>query len=174
MTEIRRRTPCWHEQKNRRAEKARFGRKSRNWKNHHPIQAVTKNIWHWWLSKCALWESREIEKQKIFAISGFAKDLLEIGDNLDRALNSAKHLEGKENPLYEGVKITKSSFATVLGRHGVHKLNALGQKFNPDLHEALFEVPMPNKEAGEVIHVQQDGYLIKERLLRAAKVGVTK
>ncbi|ANB14695.1 Mge1p [Sugiyamaella lignohabitans] len=124
---------------------------------------------------------REIQKARDYALQKFAKDLLDSVDNFDRALAVVpeEKRSDKENHvelanLYEGVKMTQEVFEKTLARHGLVKLNPLGEKFDPNVHEATFEVPQPDKEPGTVFHVQQTGFALNDRVLRAPKVGVVK
>lgn len=111
---------------------------------------------------------------KVFAITKFAGEVLEVNDNIERALNANKDLPDKEtNTLYEGTLMTQKVLGKILERNGVIPLNPEGEKFDPNLHDALCQVPDPTKEAGSVAFVAQTGYKIKERVLRPAKVGVT-
>lgn len=126
---------------------------------------------------------REVKAARDFAIQGFAKDLVESVDNLDRALTMGqekmKPEEGKEanadlNSFYEGVKMTETNMLQTLSKHGLDRFSPEGEKFNPNEHEATFMTPMPGKEDNTVFHVQQKGYKLHGRVLRAAKVGVVK
>ncbi|KAI1364224.1 GrpE-domain-containing protein [Xylaria arbuscula] len=126
---------------------------------------------------------REVKAARDFAIQRFAKDLVESIDNLDRALTMGQEKmetkEGKEvnadlNNFYEGVKMTEISMLQALSKHGLDRFNPHGEKFNPNEHEATFMTPMPDKEENTVFHVQQKGYKLNGRVLRAAKVGVVK
>lgn len=126
---------------------------------------------------------RRTEREKTdaskYAISSLAKDLLGIGDNLKRALDSvppemrdAQKDEAKN--LIEGVELTEREFQNVLARHHINKIDAKEQKFNPNFHQAMFEVPNADIPSGTVLEVVQDGYIIGERVLRPAMVGVSK
>jgi molecular chaperone GrpE len=126
---------------------------------------------------------REVKAARDFAIQRFAKDLVDSVDNLDRALTmgqeSLKMEEGKvENAdlsnFYEGVKMTETNMLATLQKHGLERFNPEGEKFNPNEHEATFMTPMPGKEDNTVFHVQQKGFKLNGRVLRAAKVGVVK
>lgn len=127
-----------------------------------------------------LQESTKVEKQKAkdFALQKFAKDLLESIDNFGLALSAVKeetlNTNSEVKNLYEGVDMTRNVFEKTLARHGVEKLDPIGQPFDPNQHEATFEVPQPDKEPGTVFHVQQTGYTLNSRVLRPAKVGVVK
>mmetsp|Transcript_5944 Transcript_5944/g.5876 ORF Transcript_5944/g.5876 Transcript_5944/m.5876 type:complete len:246 (+) Transcript_5944:33-770(+) len=127
-----------------------------------------------------LQESTKLEKQKArdFALQKFAKDLLESVDNFDLALNAVKEDTLKTNAevknLYDGVDMTRNVFEKTLARHGIEKVDPIGQQFDPNQHEATFEIAQPDKEPGTVFHVQQNGYTLNSRVLRPAKVGVVK
>lgn len=127
---------------------------------------------------------REVKTARDFAIQRFAKDLVDSVDNLDRALanvpadklNAAdKNDDVKELVnLYEGLKMTESILIQTLAKHGLERLEPEGEKFNPNEHEATFMTPQPDKENNTVFHVQQKGFKLNGRVLRAAKVGVVK
>lgn len=127
-----------------------------------------------------LQESTKLEKQKArdFALQKFAKDLLESVDNFDLALNAVKKDTLTNNAevknLYEGVDMTRNVFEKTLARHGIEKVDPTGQQFDPNQHEATFEIVQQDKEPGTVFHVQQSGYTLNSRVLRPAKVGVVK
>lgn len=124
---------------------------------------------------------REITKSKELALKSFAKDLLQTADTFDIALNTLekdaaepeKHTKEMKD-LVEGVKITQNMFNNTLKRHGLERFEPVGEPFDPNVHEAVFEVPQPDKEAGSVFFVQQPGYYLNKRVLRPAKVGVVK
>ncbi|RYP38591.1 hypothetical protein DL767_002527 [Monosporascus sp. MG133] len=126
---------------------------------------------------------REMKAARDFAIQNFAKDLVESVDNLERALimgqEKLKAAEGREpsedlKNFYEGVKMTESNMLQTLQKHGLERFDPEGQKFDPNEHEATFMTPMPDKEENTVFHVQQKGFKLNGRILRAAKVGVVK
>ncbi|CCX32097.1 GrpE-domain-containing protein [Pyronema domesticum] len=120
---------------------------------------------------------REKKAAKDFAIQKFAKDLVESVDNFERALNAVPEIEKSANKelvdFYAGVKMTEEIFLSTLKKHGLEKINPMGEPFDPNKHEATFQVPMPDKEPNTVFHVQQTGFLLNGRTIRAAKVGVT-
>lgn len=123
--------------------------------------------------------TKEVADAKDYALTKFAKDLLESVDNFDRALTVVAEdkrndpLEHKEIiDLYNGVKMTQQVFEKTLEKYGISKIDPVGEKFDPNLHEATFQAPQPDKEAGTVFFVQQTGFLLNGRVLRAAKVGV--
>lgn len=120
---------------------------------------------------------KEIQKAKDFALQKFAKDLLESLDNFGLALNSVKEeslANAEVKNLYDGVSMTRTVFEKTLSRHGIEKIDPLGETFDPNLHEATFELAQPDKEPGTVFHVQQPGYTLNSRVLRPAKVGLVK
>lgn len=113
-----------------------------------------------------------------YAIASFAREILSVGDNLRRALDSVdadarKSSEVVEN-LMTGVEMTERELLSVLERSGIKRLDPLGQRFDSNAHEALFEVPDPSQPQGTVAQVIEAGYMLNDRLLRPAKVGVTK
>jgi molecular chaperone GrpE len=122
---------------------------------------------------------RELSDMKVYGISNFARDMLTFADNLRRAIANvpADTLEMADPALksfVEGIDLTERDFLSRLVRYGVKKLEPQGQKFDPNMHEALFEVPDPSVANGTVVQVVEDGYSIGERCLRPAKVGVAK
>lgn len=129
---------------------------------------------------------READNTKKYAIQDFAKALLDVADNLGRALmtipaNVRKELltdqseTGKQlRSLVEGLILTERELIKVLKKFGVEKFEPVGQQFDPNSHLALFEVPDPSKEAGTVAMVAKVGYMLHDRVLRPAEVGVVK
>jgi len=123
--------------------------------------------------------SREVADARIYGITGFARDVLEIADNLQRALDAVP-AEARANAdpglkaLIEGVELTERSLHNTLEKNGVKKLDPSGGKFDPNFHQAMFEVPDPSVPAGTVVQVVQAGYTIGDRVLRPALVGLSK
>lgn len=131
-------------------------------------------------------QRRTAEEKKTMgdhAISRLAKDLTESVDVLDLALRSVpealRTTKNEENEasralveLYDGVSLTRKSILDMLRTHGIEAFDPLGEKFDPLLHEALYQAPAPGKEPGSVLDCSKIGYMIKGRLLRAAQVGV--
>ena len=121
---------------------------------------------------------KEREDTANYAVAGFARDLLSVVDNLGRALGTLPETLDETGDLLsgfiEGVKLTEREFANVLERHGIDKVDPMGEKFNPNRHEAMFEIPTGDAAPGTVVQVVEIGYVLKERLLRAAKVGVAR
>jgi molecular chaperone GrpE len=122
---------------------------------------------------------REVRDARAFAISGFARDMLAVSDNLRRALehvtpDQRESADDTLKTLLEGVELTERSMHTTMERHGVRKLEPEGQKFDPNFHQAMFEVPNAEVPNNTVVQVVQAGYQIGERVLRPAMVGVAK
>ena len=123
--------------------------------------------------------ARDVHDARSYAIANFARDMLSVSDNLRRALDAIP-AEAKASgdagfkALIEGVDITERAMLSALERHGVKKLQPEGEKFDPNFHQAMFEVPNPNVPANTVVQVVQPGYSIGDRVLRPAMVGVAK
>ena len=123
--------------------------------------------------------SKEVADARLYGITGFARDVLDIADNLQRALDAVP-AEARANAdaglkgLIEGVELTERSLHSALEKHGVKKLDPQGQKFDPNFHQAMFEVPDASVPSGTVVQIMQAGYTIGERVLRPALVGVAK
>ncbi|KAK9720713.1 GrpE, mitochondrial [Basidiobolus ranarum] len=119
---------------------------------------------------------KEIEQASQYAITKFAKDLLDTVDILNMALKAVPKDTRSDNKdldnLYTGVSMTETELVKALGRHGVVQDKPDGQKFDPNVHQALYQVPMPDKEPGTIISVEKVGYILHGRVLRAAQVGV--
>ncbi|MDJ1159495.1 nucleotide exchange factor GrpE [Chelatococcus sp. SYSU_G07232] len=121
---------------------------------------------------------REVADARTYAVSAFARDILTVADNMHRALSSlpeeARAADGVLKALVEGVELTERDLIKTLERHGVKKLDPQGQRFDPHLHQAMFEVPDASVPNGTVVQVVQSGFVIGERVLRPALVGVSK
>ena len=122
---------------------------------------------------------KEIVDAKAYGVTSFARDMLVFTDNLRRAIDSIPNevRQGSDGPLksiIEGIEVTERDFLSRLARHGVKKLEPQGAKFDPNLHEALFEVPNPDVVNGTVVQVVEAGFTIGDRVLRPAKVGVAR
>lgn len=113
-----------------------------------------------------------------YAITGFSRDLLDVADNLRRALESlpADALTAHEplKPFIEGVEMTERSLLNAFEKHGIERFSPEGEKFDHNRHEAMFEAPTDDHPGGTVVQVIQPGYMLRDRLLRAARVGVAK
>jgi molecular chaperone GrpE len=116
---------------------------------------------------------RDVSQAKQFAIQSFAKSLLETSDNLERALAFATEQE-QTSALYEGVKMTENLLLKAFEKNGLMKFGVVGDVFDPNQHEALFEYEDANGEAGTVGQVMKSGFLLHSRVLRPAEVGVIK
>ena len=121
---------------------------------------------------------REKEDGVKFAAAGFAKDMLSVADNLRRALDSAEpEALGESEPLkalYDGVEMVERELAAVFERAGIERIDPMGEKFDHDYHQAMFEVPDSDQPNGTVVQLLQPGYVMRGRLLRPALVGVAK
>lgn len=122
---------------------------------------------------------REIKDAKSYSVAGFARDMLAVSDNLRRALDAvpADHRKAADQTLttlLEGVEMTERAMLSALERHGVKKIEAEGEKFDPNFHQAMFEIPNTEVPNNTVLQVVQAGFTIGERVLRPAMVGVSK
>ena len=121
---------------------------------------------------------RDRDEALKFATTGLAKDLLPVADNLRRALDAIpKDALDKDDALRSfatGVEMTERLLLAALERHQIKRIEALGQKFDSNLHQAMFEVPGTGQPAGTVVQVLEAGYTISDRLLRPALVGIAK
>ena len=122
---------------------------------------------------------REVADARTYGITAFARDVLDIADNLQRALDAVP-MEAREaadpglKALIEGVELTERSLHKTLDKNGVQKLDPLGEKFDPNFHQAMYEVPDSSVPTGTVVQVVQGGYTIGDRVLRPALVAVSK
>jgi molecular chaperone GrpE len=122
---------------------------------------------------------REIADARLYSVSNFARDILAVADNMDRALQALddelrQKADAGVKAMLDGVEITERELIKVLEKHGVKKFEPNGEKFDPNLHQAMYEVPDPTVPAGTVARVVQPGYMIGERVLRPALVGIAK
>lgn len=121
---------------------------------------------------------REREDAVRYATAPFAKDMIEVADNLSRALEAVPPdaVEADEHlkTLMTGVRMTEKALQSVFEKHHIRRIDPMGQRMDPHAHEALFEVPDPSQPAGTVVQVIRAGYRLHDRLLRAAQVGVAK
>ena len=124
---------------------------------------------------------RRLEQEKIsaaaYAATGFARDMLSVKDNLERALaavpddvRSDERLKG----LITGIEATGRELENVFQRNGITRIEAMGQRLDPNRHQAMVEIPNPEAEPGTIVQEMQSGYMIKDRLLRPALVAVAK
>ncbi|MDA1088841.1 MAG: nucleotide exchange factor GrpE [Proteobacteria bacterium] len=121
---------------------------------------------------------RDKEDASKYAISNFARDMLALSDNLHRAMNSVDPETRRKDPAVEqiivGLEMTARDVQATFERYGIKTIEAMGEKFDHNLHEALFEMDDASKPSGTVVQVVETGYVLKDRLLRPAKVGVSK
>jgi len=122
---------------------------------------------------------KEVADARTYAVTGFARDMLSVADNARRGIESipADALASADGPfkaLVEGVELIERDLLKTLERHGIKKLEPHGQKFDPNLHQAMFEVDDASVASGTVTQVVQAGFVIGDRVLRPALVGVAK
>lgn len=120
---------------------------------------------------------RDREDASKYAVAGFAKDLLSAADNLRRALESLPEAEVKDDrtrSLLEGVAATERELLSVFERHGIRRIDPKGERFDHNFHQAIFEVERSDQPSGTIVEVLQPGYVLHDRLLRPAMVGVVK
>ena len=121
--------------------------------------------------------TKDVADARAFSIAGFARDMLAVSDNLRRTIDSVpeddKGSEDMKNFL-EGLEMTEREMLNGLEKHGVKKIVPLEEKFDPNFHQAMFELPNPDIPNNTIIQVVQDGYVIGNRVLRPAMVGVAK
>jgi molecular chaperone GrpE len=122
---------------------------------------------------------REVADARQYGIASFARDILSVADNFRRALESVgPELRNSEEPsvtaLIEGVELTERDLQKALEKNNIRKIEPMGEKFDPNLHQAMYEIPDPSVPSGTVVQVVQPGYVIGERILRPAMVAVAK
>jgi molecular chaperone GrpE len=123
--------------------------------------------------------AKEVADARVYGITGFARDILEIADNLQRALDAIPaDVKETADPgikaFIEGVELTERSLLNTLEKNGVKKFDPSGEKFDPNFQQAMYEVPDPSVPSGTVVQVVQAGFMIGDRVLRPALVGVSK
>ena len=118
---------------------------------------------------------RDRKEAEQYGGSRLARDLLPVYDNLRRALGAVTEDQRKTDAaLIEGVELTLRELANVFGKHGISIITPqAGDRFDPQLHQAMFEAPVPGTKAGDIIQVMTEGFLLHDRLLRPAQVGVS-
>ena len=121
---------------------------------------------------------RELANRSKYAVQKFAESVLTVGDNIERALKAVPEEEIEHNNtlkiLVEGIRVTERELTNVLERYGVKAFDALGAQLDPNIHSAMFEIESSEVPAGTILQVVQQGYMIGDRLLRPAQVGVAK
>ena len=123
--------------------------------------------------------AREVTDARVYGVTSLARDLLGVADNMRRALEAVTpamraSTEPGVKAFIEGVELTERELEKALEKNGVQQFNPRGEKFDPNFHQAMFEVPNASVPAGSVVEVMQPGYKIGERVLRPALVGVSK
>ena len=121
---------------------------------------------------------RDREDASAYGISKFARDLLNVSDNLRRALEAVPEdilqMDERIPGIITGIEATERELLKCFEQNGIQKIEPMDERFDPNFHEVMFEAPMPDKPNGTVIQVVEAGYVLKGRLLRAAKVGIAK
>jgi molecular chaperone GrpE len=122
---------------------------------------------------------KQVADERVYGITSFARDVLAVADNMRRALDAVgpelrENADAGMKALIEGVELTERELLKVLDKHGVKKLEPLGARFDPNVHQAMYEVPDPSVPPGTVVQVVQAGYTIGERVLRPALVAIAK
>src|SRR6516225_9775985 len=122
---------------------------------------------------------REIADSRLYSVTSFARDLLVVADNMRRALDAVtpelrNTAESGVKALIDGIELTERELLKALEKNGVRQFTPQGEKFDPNLHQAMFEIPDASVPAGSVVQVVQPGYMIGDRVLRPALVGVSK
>jgi molecular chaperone GrpE len=122
---------------------------------------------------------REVADARAYGVTSFARDILAVADNMERAMKALddeirEKADAGVKALLDGLELTERELIKVMEQHGVKKLEPQGQKFDPNLHQAMFELPDPSVPAGTIVQVMQPGYTISGRVLRPALVGVAK
>jgi len=121
---------------------------------------------------------KEVQEASQFAITNFSRDLLSVADNMDRALSSLPADSLEENDalaaIVNGIKMTARELESILKKYKIEKINPLDEKFDYNFHQAMFETKESGKPDGIIVEVLQPGYILGERLLRPAMVGVAK
>ena len=122
---------------------------------------------------------REVTDARLYGVASFARDVLGVADNIRRALDAVPpearaHANAGMKALVDGVELTERELLKALEKNGVRQFTPHGEKFDPNVHQAMFEVPDPSVPAGSIVQVMQPGYMIGERVLRPALVAVSK
>jgi molecular chaperone GrpE len=122
---------------------------------------------------------REVADARVYGVTNFARDILAVADNMERAMKALddeirEKADAGVKALLDGLELTERELIKVMEKHGVKKIEPQGQKFDPNLHQAMFEIPDASVPAGTVVQIMQPGYTIGERVLRPALVGVSK
>ncbi len=118
---------------------------------------------------------RDRKEAEMYGSTRLARDLLPVHDNLSRALQAIpEESRAASSALIEGVELTLRELSNVMAKHGMTTITpAIGDQFDPQLHQAMFEAPVPGTKAGQIIQVMTEGFMLHDRLLRPAQVGVS-
>ena len=122
---------------------------------------------------------REVTDSRLYGVASFARDVVGVADNMRRALDAIApelrtNASAAVKALVDGVELTERELLKTLEKNGVRQFSPQGEKFDPNIHQAMFEMPDPSVPAGSIVQVMQPGYMIGERVLRPALVGVSK
>jgi molecular chaperone GrpE len=122
---------------------------------------------------------REVTDARLYGVASFARDVVAVADNMRRALDAVSpelrtSAEAGVKALIDGVELTERELLKALEKNGVRQFSPQAEKFDPNVHQAMFEVPNASVPAGSVVEVVQPGYMLGERVLRPAMVGVSK
>ena len=122
---------------------------------------------------------REVADARTYGVTNFARDILAVADNMERALKALddeirEKADAGVKALLDGVELTERELIKAMEKHGIKRLEPVGEKFDPNFHQAMFELPDESVPPGTVVQVVQPGYKIGERVLRPAMVGVSK
>src|SRR5256714_13954837 len=122
---------------------------------------------------------REVADARTYGVTNFARDILAVADNMERALKALDDeirdkADAGVKALLDGVELTERELIKVMEKHGIKKIEPQGQKFDPNQHQAMLEIPDASVPAGTVVQIMQPGYTIGERVLRPALVGISK
>ena len=120
---------------------------------------------------------KEIADARAYAVTGFARDILSVSDNLARAIDSIPaelHDDPRMKVFVTGIEATQRELEKVFGQHGITRIAAMGLPLDPNQHQAMLEIPSNDQEPGTIVQEMQPGYMLKDRLLRPAMVGVAK
>lgn len=120
---------------------------------------------------------KEVQDARAYAATGFARDVLSVSDNLSRAIDSIPkdlHDDPRMKVFVAGIEATQRELEKVFGQHGITRIAATGMPLDPNQHQAMLEIPTSDHAPGTVVQEMQAGYMIKDRLLRPAMVGVAK
>lgn len=120
---------------------------------------------------------KDIQDARAYAATGFARDVLSVSDNLERAIAAIPQSlreDEKMKGLVIGIEATQRELAKVFGQHGITRIASVGMPLDPNQHQAMMEIPTEEHQPGTIVQEMQSGYMIKDRLLRPAMVGVAK